>query len=161
MYGGAGAANTLSAVKKFCKFAPNVKYIVVNGKNEKQKSLIDKYIEKNSLKNITNYGYCTNVKELMTISDVAFTKLGAATMCECYAKNLPIVSVKQKLYPEYDNLKHLKKHSAAVECKSYKNCAEVILKLKDDKKYFNEIKNNYNNIFNKDAANQIAKLICS
>ena len=155
MGGGAGVGSIVRAIKHFQNDNNELYYIVVNGRNEKQKLKIDKWIQKCNWNNIMNLGFCKNVPELMSASDCLYSKVGAATMCEAYSKNLPFVTTKQKLYPEYDNLEHLIKYGAAKKCRNFHECSEIFKQLQADPKSLNEIKENFSKLFDRDSAVRI------
>ena len=159
MSGGYGAESNLKVLKTFVKYNSNIQYIVVNGRNKKEFDKINNYIQKKNIKNVLNLGFCTYVDKLMTVADVLYTKVGAATLCESFAKNLIIVTKKQLLYPEYANLKHLKKHNSALECKNLKECAKTIKKIQNNEINLNEIQTNLKNILNTNSAQLTANLI--
>lgn len=159
MSGGVGTTKNCKIIKEFAKIVKNAHFIVVNGNNKVEKNKIDKLINKNKLTNVTNLGFCTNVDELMSASDVIFTKLGAATLCESYAKDILIVTTKQILYPEYDNMLHLQKHNAILIGKNLKQCAVILNKIASNQIDTSNIKNNMQQVFDKESASKIANLI--
>lgn len=157
--GGAGFGKTSKIIKRLSKKLKNIKFVVVNGKNTKEKQKIDFLIQKYDLDNVLNFGFCTNMNELMGISDVILTKTGAATMCECYAKKLPIVTMKQVLYPESDNIKHLLKYNAAVECKDLKELEDTLEKIFLKELDINKIEDNYQKLFERNSSKIIAEMM--
>lgn len=159
MTGGYGFGKTHKLIEKLVKYAPDIHYVVINGRNVQEKELIDTYIAKNNLKNVTNLGFCTIVDQYMSASDCIYTKLGAATMCETAAKNLIMLTNKQLLYPEYDNMLHLQKHHGLLVCKNEKELAKNLQKLRQDPNFANEIRKAFQAQFNLHAATDIANLL--
>lgn len=159
MTGGAGFGKTCDLLNVLCKKTNGMHFIVVNGRNEIEKNKIDKLVARKKYNNVTNLGFTKNVDELMTISDVVFTKVGAATMCEAFAKDLPIVTTKQLLYPEYDNLRHLAKKKAAISCDNIYEIAKTLTKLQNEQLDIKQYKENLAKIFDINSAEKIAKLI--
>lgn len=153
--GGAGFGKMSKMIKVLAVGLPDVKFIVVNGKNQKEKDNIDALISKNDLKNVKNFGFCLNMNELMDASDVMIAKTGAATLCECYAKKLPLISLKQSLYPECDNMKHLLKYNAMIGCESIKDCKKVLQGISEKSINLNEVLDNYQGLFDKNSAKNI------
>lgn len=159
MSGGYGAESNLKVLKTFIKYNDNIQYIVVNGRNKQQYDKINNYIKKNNINIVLNLGFCNFVDKLMTVADVLYTKVGAVTLCESFAKNLIIVTKTQLLYPEYANLKHLKKHNSALECKNIKECAKTISKIQNKEIDLKEIQKNLENVLNRNSAQLTANLI--
>lgn len=159
MSGGFGFGSNSDILKNFLKEAPQAHYIVVNGRNESEKQKVDELIRINNLSNVTNYGFCTVVDEMMTASDVVFTKLGAATMCESCAKDTLIITTIQMLYPEYDNMLHLQKRSGVLVYKNIKQCAKAITKIINNEIDYKQMQLNFQKEFNKNSAKDIANLI--
>ena len=161
MGGGAGFSQFSKNIKVFEKYSPEHYYIIVNGKNEKEKNKIDKVISKYHYTNVKNLGFCTNVDELMSASDVLFSKVGSATTCEAFAKKLVIVTTEQILYPEYDNLLHLKKYNAAKQCKTIKECCSVFNELAKNHDALKTIRENFLKIYDINANQKIAEVIAN
>jgi len=159
MSGGFGFGSNGKILNDFLKYNKNVHFIVVNGRNEEEKNKIDKYIQDKNLTNVTNIGFCTVVDEMMTAADVVFTKLGAATMCESFAKEVLIITTKQKLYPEFDNMLHLEKRNAILVYNNTNQCAKAIAKLTCGEINYDKLQDNFKKEFNKNSAKDIAGLI--
>lgn len=159
MSGGYGAGSNYKVLKTFLKYTTDNQIIVVNGKNVKQKQKIDRFLEKQKITNVLNLGFCTYIDKLMSVSNVLYSKVGAATMCEAFAKRLVFVTTQQMLYPEYDNLKHLKKYGGAIECRNLKECALTINRLKNGQMNIKSIQDNLEKILDTNSASRTANLI--
>ncbi len=70
MCGGIGFGNTSKVIKKLYAKC-NAQYIIVNGKNQTEKDKIDKWISKQNIKGVINYGFCNNMEELMSAKRMA------------------------------------------------------------------------------------------
>ena len=57
---------------------------LVNGKNEKNRAKIEKYLTKHNIHNVINLGFVNNINELMSASDIAFARGGGAGISECF-----------------------------------------------------------------------------
>lgn len=159
MSGGYGTTNNLKLANKILKNNKKIHIIIVNGKNEKTKLKIDKYLNAHKDLKLTNIGFTKKIDELMTISDALYSKTGAATLTEAFSKNLVIITCRQKLYPESDNLDYLCENNSIIKCKNNKDLINKLTKLDLLSNDFEKIKENFSKILDRDSAKKIAKLL--
>ena len=126
--GGTGFGNILDFIKKVEKNEFKVQIIIVNGHNEEGYARIQEYIEKNNLKNILNYGFVTNIHELMAVSDIMVGKLGGVGVTEAFNMGLPILCPSPAPFQEHDNGIYLSKLGCIINTNTNDEC---ILALKE------------------------------
>jgi len=127
MMGGGKGLGKIAGVVKQLSTNPELQIITVCGKNETLKSKIDGIITRNAgskkpRARIYNYGFCTNVDELMAISHFSVGKTGGISSTEAIVKGLRVVSFKKIPFPELGNLRYLEDKGLA---KSVKNIAQL------------------------------------
>ena len=76
---------------------------MVCGKNHKDKNKIDKYIQKNNIKNVLNFGFVNNINELINASDIAFARGGGNGISECFYSGIPVIFRKGLINNEKEN----------------------------------------------------------
>lgn len=122
MGGGKGLGKIYKTIKFLGEYE-NIQMLVVCGKNAKLKSRVDNIKTKAK---IFNFGYCTNVDELMVLSNYLFGKTGGLTTTEAICKNLKIISFKNIPCPEYCNLNYLIENNLAFGIKSNKDIISLL-----------------------------------
>lgn len=101
--GGNGLGNTLKLLKQILKTKGEYQVIMVCGKNHKDKNKIDKYIQKNNIKNVLNFGFVNNINELINASDIAFARGGGNGISECFYSGIPVIFRKGLINNEKEN----------------------------------------------------------
>jgi len=91
MNGGNGLGNTKKMLKNILKEHLPINIIVVNGKNQKSKAKIEKYLRKKNIYNVTNLGFVNNVEKLMNASDVIISRSGGGSVSEAICMGLPMI----------------------------------------------------------------------
>ncbi|MBR2433197.1 MAG: hypothetical protein IKB21_01150, partial [Clostridia bacterium] len=104
--------------------------IVINGKNEKLYTQIEKLIEKTGADFIHNFGFVDKIEPYMEVSDAVFTKLGGITTTEAIAKNLPIIAPSRLPLQENNNRDFLVEKNVCVALKKDKDLLGTIRRLK-------------------------------
>ena len=92
MLGGGGGDDMFRIFKETIKVTTPIQIIVVCGKDTKTKNKIDKYLQKHPTHHkIVNYGFVTNVEEIMSASDMLMGKCGGLSSTEAICKCLPLM----------------------------------------------------------------------
>ena len=84
------------------------------GRDNALKEGLDKANLSKRFSNVKIFGFIDYMHELMTISDIIFSKAGGLTVSECMAKGLPMVINKVIPGQEEDNVEYLVSHNAAI-----------------------------------------------
>jgi processive 1,2-diacylglycerol beta-glucosyltransferase len=106
----------------------NVQFLVVAGRDKYLKESLDKSNLNDKYANVKIFGFIDYMQELMTVSDVIFSKAGGLTVSECLAKGLPLIINKVIPGQEEDNVVYLVGNNAAVKV----NDVEGIIAAIDD-----------------------------
>ncbi|MFQ6749727.1 MAG: MGDG synthase family glycosyltransferase [Clostridia bacterium] len=133
MSGAKSFTNTYLIIKNIIKNKqPNDDFqlIVINGKNEKLYTQIEKLIEKTGADFIHNFGFVDKIEPYMEVSDAVFTKLGGITTTEAIAKNLPIIAPSRLPLQENNNRDFLVEKNVCVALKKDKDLLGTIRRLK-------------------------------
>lgn len=155
--GGAGFANNLKIITSFYNKVGDYGFIVVNGKNTESKVKIDKFIAENSIKNVINLGFVSNMQELMKISDIIIGKCGSSTINESSYSKLKFIGLNNFLVPESYNIKYLRLKNSIKVVKNKKEISHALEYFMNEKN--GEISNNFFKLCNGKCAEQIAHLL--
>ena len=136
--GGNGLGNTKKLVKDIISADLDITLIVINGRNKKTYSQIDKIIQKSNLKNIVNIGFVNNIDEYMKASDVIISRGGGSSVFEEININKPIIF--------RENL--INNEKITKEFFTKQGCAFSMQKITDAKKYIKLLKEN-TDLYNK------------
>jgi len=100
------------------KHGDKVQFLVVAGRDDALKQALEKSdLDKKA--NIKVFGFVDNMQELMTVSDLIFSKAGGLTVSECMAKGLPMVINKVIPGQEEDNVNYLVSKGAAIKANDF------------------------------------------
>ena len=159
--GGVGVGNNFKVLKYLTKAKTfkNINVIIINGKNKKSKNRIDKFMNKNNIQNVYNYGFSKDVHKFMSISSCMIGKLGALTTNECLIKYLPIIVPFTPPYHELWNMKFLDKEGVIKVIDGYKNLPDEIDELVNNPELLENIKQNMNKLRKPYAAKDMAEFI--
>ncbi|MAF13829.1 MAG: hypothetical protein CMI53_02980 [Parcubacteria group bacterium] len=118
-----GGQFSFSALQKIIngvnkKHGEKVQFIIVAGRDHVLKAALEKS-DLNQSSNINVYGFVDNMQELMTVSDLIFSKAGGLTVSECMAKGLPMVINKVIPGQEEDNVEYLTSKGAAIKANNF------------------------------------------
>lgn len=130
--GAAGFGDTDEIVKSLMHLKDHIQVIIVNGKNEKMYEKIASIISKENLSNITNIGFANNVDELMDASDIMIGKVGGVGISEAFNKGLPIITIGEPPFQEYDNAVYLEKRNAIIRVKNDYDVGKAVEELVKD-----------------------------
>lgn len=129
MNGGVGFGNSLRLVKELSKVELPFQLVIVNGRNEKMKKKIDDFIQKHKIENVLNYGFATNVDQIMDASDALIGKIGGVAITEAFNKGLTIIVPTLPPFQEYSNMVYLTARDAIIYAGSEAKTAEVVQSL--------------------------------
>lgn len=115
--GGQFDFNTLKTIisKILDKHDGSVQFLVVAGRDNILKEALEKSDLNSTYNNVKVFGFIDNMHELMSVSDVIFSKAGGLTVSECMAKGLPMVINKVIPGQEEDNVNYLVENNAAIK----------------------------------------------
>jgi len=103
-------------------------FLVVAGRDKELKTAIEKSnLAGNHGTKV--FGFIDNMQELMTVSDIIFSKAGGLTVSECMAKGLPMIINKVIPGQEEDNVNYLVNKGAAVKVNNFFEVAGVVNEL--------------------------------
>lgn len=153
MSGAAGGADLKQILKSLSQEEEKLQLIIVNGKNKKTFKMIEKLKTKTN-KTVLNFGYCSNIDELMEISNLLIGKPGGMTLNESMSKQLPMCSLTNIPEPELSNLKFFETKGMMIPIDNNKAILQTI------KKYdLNKIKSAIKNHYNPNSAKEISFII--
>ena len=148
--------NVISSVE--AKHQGKVQFLVVAGRDKDLKEAI----ESSNLSEKSNtkvFGFVSNMEELMTVSDVIFSKAGGLTVSECMAKGLPMIINKVIPGQEEDNVSYLVGKGAAIRVKSFDEVGGVVSELLSDSTKLASMKQAAKSIGKPDSATDLADFV--
>lgn len=157
--GGAGYGRIDLIVKNLLTVQRPLQIIVVNGRNEKMKQKIDNYLAKKKINSVLNLAYCNNIDELMGASDLMLGKLGGVGVTEAFNKELPLISVGQAPFQEYDNGLYLSEKKAIIKIDKVEEIPEVLTDLFDHPEKITALKANIQKLRKPNATTDFADFL--
>lgn len=151
--------NIKKMVMHILKTNKNIQLIIVNGKNEKYKKIIDKLILKNNYINVLNLAYVNYLHTCISASDVVVSKAGVATVNETLNKNVPLLVYCKVAEQENANVNYLVKNNASFKIKNLNHLCSVINNCSTDQSFLNDLQSNIIKIKKPNACNDIVNLI--
>jgi len=160
MGGGNGSNAYLKYYKSLLKLnLKDIEIIVVCGRNEDIKETVEDIKYKYKRKNVHVLGFVNNVYELLKISDIVISKPGGATVTECLeTKNVMLILPGIGGQEKY-NAKFMCKNNHGVRVRFIFTFKKTLLKLLNNEKEFNRLKDSYNKINKNDSLEKISELI--
>jgi len=159
--GGNGLGNTLKLVKNIVKFNPDCQVVCINGRNEKTKSQIDKYIEDTKTTNILNLGFVTNIEECMASADLLVSRPGGNFLSEGACMEKPFVLREKAIINEQVNKQFFISKNMAVGMNKITDAGKLVLSLKNNPEKLKEMAKAESNFFEKNGIEKIANFILS
>jgi processive 1,2-diacylglycerol beta-glucosyltransferase len=135
-----------------------VQFLVVAGRDKELKEALEKS-DLHSDSNVTVFGFIDNMQELMSVSDLIFSKAGGLTVSECMAKGLPMVINKVIPGQEEDNVTYLVNKGAAVKVNNFAAIVKAVNNLLADPKKIEEMKKAAQSIGRPDSATTLADFV--
>lgn len=159
MNGGNGLGKNLKLIKNLLKSDRDFQILCVCGKNQKGKAELDKYIEKNEIKNVKSYGFVSNIEVIMASSDCMFSRGGGVSLTEALNINVPLIIREKMIINEKRNKEFLIKRKSAINIESINESKDVVEFLFDNPEILEEIKENQKQHVNPNASYDIANFI--
>lgn len=142
------------------KHKNKVQFLVVAGRDKVLKEAIEKSdLDKND--NTKVFGFIDNMHELITVSDLIFSKAGGLTVSECMAKGLPMIINKVIPGQEEDNVNYLVNRGAAVKVKNFAEVADVVNTLLSHPERIEQMKEAAKEIGRPNSATDLADFVYS
>lgn len=159
MNGGNGLGKNLKLIKTLLKSNKDFQIVCVCGRNQKGKKQIDRYIEKNNVKNVITYGFVSNIEQIMSASDCFFSRGGAVSLTEALNINLPIIIRENMIINEEINKRFFIKQGIALGIEKLSEAKPLIEKLIDNPKILKQIEKNQNKFADLYATDKIVKFV--
>lgn len=140
--GGNGLGNSLKLLKNILKAKGDFQVIIVNGKNEKNRAKIEKYLTKHNISNVINLGFVNNINELMSASDIAFARGGGAGISECFYSGLPVIFREGLIINEKENKNLFIQKNCGFEIKHTSDVTKICQKVLNNPQIIAEMQNN-------------------
>lgn len=162
MLGGGGSSDMVRIFKETIKVTIPMQILVVCGKDEKSKKQIDKFLTKNSIRHkVVNYGFVSNIEEIMGASDLLLGKCGGLSSTEAICQALPLMITTRLPIQEVANYEFLLKHDAAVELKKGEKIAARIEECIANPSILKSIEDNLKKIKNHNILEKIYHVVDS
>lgn len=140
--GGYGLGNTLKLLKNILKYNKDIQVIVVNGKNQKNYNIVEKYIKKNNIKNVINLGFVTNFADYMKASDLIIGRAGSGTLSESFALNKPLIIREKLILNEKLGKEMFIKEGCALGLKKISEAGKKVYTVLNNKSLYETMVNN-------------------
>ncbi|MBQ3047999.1 MAG: hypothetical protein IJD48_03180 [Clostridia bacterium] len=157
--GGNGVGNTLKLIKNILKYNPDCQVICINGRNEKTKARIDKYIEKSKITNILNLGFVNNIEECMSSCDLLVSKPGGNFLSEAVCLERPLILREKAIINEQVNKQLFISKNMAVGMNKITDAGKLVLDLKNNPKKLKEMSKACQKFFEKNGIENITNFI--
>ncbi|MBN1405434.1 MAG: hypothetical protein JW946_02835 [Candidatus Omnitrophica bacterium] len=105
------------------------------------------------------FGFCNNMDEIMSLSDVMISKVGGMASSESLACTLPIIGIAPIPGQEARNAKFLLRNGVGFKIKKPSQASTVVLGLLSDETGLSEIKNKISRLAKPESARDIAEFI--
>ncbi|MBP3952876.1 MGDG synthase family glycosyltransferase [Bacillus suaedae] len=158
MSGGEGSGNMKTIAENLLNnFDCRVK--IVAGRNAKLKANLEESLRQYEDK-VEIYGFTKDIQDLMFDSDIAFTRGSPNVMFEAIASNTPLIITGALPGQEEDNPAFVEKRNLGVICKDTDHIKQVIGELlENDAQKLNNIKQSQQAFINREAAEDIVRII--
>ena len=161
IFGGGQWGGGLKIFKMLAKAYKNeeIQILMMNGKNKKSFDKIKKMKFPSNMK-VENVSFTDKIEVYMAASDVAVTKLGGISATEMINMLKPMVVTNKVYGQEKYNLKYLTQKGIASSFKNVKELKNNLDKIKNDKKYVENIIKNEKKL-RRNGINELAMLVLS
>ena len=135
-----------------------VQFLVVAGRDHYLEQALQRSdLNKDSA--VKGFGFIDNMEELMTVSDLMFSKAGGLTVSEAMAKGLPMIINKVIPGQEDDNLSYLVSQQAAIKVEDFNGIITVVNQLLDNPQKMAKMKAAAQRIGKPNAAIDLANFV--
>lgn len=146
-------------VKGLSKIKTKLQIVIINGKNERRKKLIDKYIKKYNIKhNVVNLGFTSQVPLYFSASDLVFGKAGGLTVTETIAAKLPSLITEKLAQQEIYNCDYLVKEGCALKVNK-NNFVDKINFIINNKEFYDNMVKNCERIRKKNVLDKMYEIL--
>ena len=146
-------------VSEIAKIDKPVQIVIINGKSEKSKNRIDKYLSKLKLKHkIFNLGFVNNIPEYFSSCDLVVGKAGGLTSAETIAAGLPSLIVEKLPQQEIRNGEYLVNHGCSMFINKNTMAEKINLVLNDNALY-QKMKESVKNVQSFDAIGKMFNVL--
>lgn len=146
-------------IKNLMNVEEKIQVVIINGKSEKSKKKIDKYIKKYKIKHkIINLGFTNQVPEYFASSDLILGKAGGLTVTETLSSAKPSLIVDKLPQQEIYNKKFLIDNKCAISVNK-KNISKNINKLLKNKTEYDILQKNALNTRKLNAVSNIYNIL--
>lgn len=125
--GGMGITSNLKLIKMLKN--TNIQIISVNGRNNKAKKEIERYINRSKVQHVINLGFVNNIEDYMDASDVFAATGGCTSLAEAIQKKIPIIGREKATINEKENLEILEKEGIAICMEKTKDMITILQDL--------------------------------
>ena len=140
---GLGKSKTFEIFEKLVSYCIDMQVIAIAGKNEKMKLKFEEIVEKyHATKRVKVLAFTNQVPELMSISDLVFTKPGGMTTTESLASHLPMVIMNPIPGQEEENAQFLEEKGIGIWIKKDDDIFDILKNIFSDNKKLEEMKRN-------------------
>lgn len=135
-----------SIVKELSKIKTPCQIVIINGRCDKSRERIDKYLKKLNLPHkILNLGFVNNIPEYFSAADLVIGKAGGLTSAELIASGVPSLIVEKLPQQEIRNGEYLISHGCSLFVNK-NTIAKTVNSIIEDKERYKEMKENVKKI---------------
>jgi processive 1,2-diacylglycerol beta-glucosyltransferase len=156
MSGGMGFTRMDHLIKELIDSGLDAQVIAVTGQDQKMKRRLEELKGQGRI-SLNVLGWCNRVHDLMHISDLLVSKPGGMTITEALAVGIPIVAFDPLPGAEVKHCEYLSENGAGVYAKGYKQTAQAICSLLNDRDKLKQMGKCANEIAKPQAAEIIAQ----
>ncbi len=157
--GGNGLGNTLKLLKSVLSINNDLQIIIINGKNKKNYNKIQKYIEKNKIKNVVNLGFVNNMDKYMKACDIIISRCGGCGLSEIFAVGKPFIIRENMILNEKINKNYFINEGCALGLNKITDAGKQVKILKEDTTLYNNMVENIKKIQYNDPAKKIVNFL--
>ncbi len=129
MGGSLGSRNMSSVLTRLMSVKENLKIIVVCGKDSELKIKMEKFINIKPDKDVTVYGFVTDIQKMMDEANLLISKPGGASVTEALLRRIPMIIPYMLGGQEKDNRDYLIEENVAIWVSNVKDLTKIVTKL--------------------------------
>ena len=135
--------------------------ICINGKDKNSYKRIEKFVKKNNLGHVHNFGFVDEVHPYMQASDAMLGKCGAIALTEALNAWVPLICKDKQISNELDNLDFLRENEAVLCYSRFGQLPTLLSELIKNQSKLDDIKKNILKIRKLDATNKFVDKMLS
>lgn len=159
--GGNAIGKPLKVVRSILKENDDAQIIVVNGKNEKSKTEIDRFIKMSNCSDIINLGFISNMHEYLAASDVVITRCGSSCLTEIISVCRPFIMREKMILNEKINKKYFIENGCGLGMKKISDAGKLVKYLKNNPKIYEKMQKNIEKLQKPFPAQKIVEFLAS